>query len=283
MRDARAFHFLRNYGFWRGVRRSVGRGDRWKRLTGCTRILMYHAFSETGESPGRYRVPVGAFRRQMLVLRALGYTIIPLDEYLEHRCNHTLPPPRSVVLTVDDGYEDFFSGVLPILEARGLPATLFVVTGRVGDVNRGTDAGELAGRPIGGWTDLVSARDQGVSMGAHTRSHPKLPLLDPDRAWEEIEGSRRELERRLGGPVESFAYPFGESTPEVEALVRKAGFKGALGVQEGVNSVATPRFDLRRIEVFGSDGLLRFGLKVLLGRTYLPRLRPRFPGRLLKK
>jgi glycosyltransferase involved in cell wall biosynthesis/peptidoglycan/xylan/chitin deacetylase (PgdA/CDA1 family) len=278
-RDERGFHFLRNYCHWLGVRKAVGRGDLWERLTGGTRILMYHAFGGEGEAPARYTVSRRSFQRQMAVLRALGYDVIPLSEYLAHRHAFTLPPARSLVLTMDDGYTDFFTRALPILEGRNLPATLFVVTGAVGDANGWTDAGELAERPIGGWEELRMALSKGITVGAHTRTHPDLTGLPEDAVWEEIEGSRRVLEDELGISVETFAYPFGETSPEVEALVRRAGFTGAVGIQEGLNSVGTPLFDLRRIEVFGTDGILRFALKVLLGRTYLPRLRPRFGQR----
>lgn len=123
---------------------------------------------------------------------------------------------------------------------------------------------------------LEDARDAigGVlAFGAHTRTHPKLPELPIEEARHEIAESKRELEDALGVPVTTFAYPYGRVSPEVRDLVADAGFAGACGVLPGRNRPAADGFALRRVEVFGSDRLLRFALTVWLGDIGMRRRR----------
>ena len=275
-RDERAFHFIRNYAYWRGVKRGLSSGETWRRLTGGTRILMYHAFGEGGERASRYLVSIRAFRRQMAWLQQLGFQVLDLEEYLAIRQRHELPPRRSVVITIDDGYRDVGSLAAPALAARGLPATVFPVSEKMGGVNDWSEGGELSGRPLLSWEEARDLLHEGLSVGAHSRTHPDLTSLSPDAAWDQIRGSREDLERELEVPVPTFAFPYGATSPSLATMAGEAGFVGSCGVEEGLNTVGTPVHDLRRIEVFGTDSVFRFILKVWLGQTYLPRLRPRW-------
>ena len=274
-RDERSFHFLRSYCYWRGVKRGVRTRETWKRLTGGTRILMYHAFDERGEGASRYLVSIREFRRQLTWLHRLGFEVLDLEEYLTIRRRHQLPPRRSVVITIDDGYADTAALAAPVLAARSLSATVFPVTERMGGVNDWSPGDELSGRPLMSWEEARALLEQGLSVGAHTRTHPDLTTLSPGAAWNEIRGSREDLQRGLGVPVPTFAYPYGATSPNLAAMAGKAGFLGSCGIEEGLNTVGTPVHDLRRIEVFGTDSLFRFLAKAWLGQTYLPRLRPR--------
>jgi peptidoglycan/xylan/chitin deacetylase (PgdA/CDA1 family) len=59
------------------------------------------------------------------------------------------------------------------------------------------------------WDQVREMANHGVEIGSHTRTHPRLSLLSDESLWEEIEGSKRELEEQLSRPVVSFAYPYG--------------------------------------------------------------------------
>ncbi len=144
-------------------------------------------------------------------------------------------------------------------------ATIFLVTGAIGSTNAWDKDGSLAGRPLVSLSAIRDLSCGGLFFGAHTRTHPSLPALREERAFEEIEGSRRDLERALQGRVSTFAYPYGERNSAVEALVEQAGFSGAVGIGEGLNGPATSRFALRRTEIRGTDSLLRFALALDLG------------------
>lgn len=99
------------------------------------------------------------------------------------------------------------------------------------------------------WDDVHALRGLGLSVGAHTVSHPILARMSAAKAWEEIHGSKTAIERALGAPVRGFAYPNGgpdDYTPETAALVREAGFACAVTTRRGLNSPETPPFELRR-------------------------------------
>lgn len=273
-RDYRAFHFLRNYCYWRGVKRAVADRDTWKRLTSPTRILMYHAFGEGGGTRGRFVVSIGRLSRQIGWLRRLGFSPIGLEEYLACRREHRLPPARSVIVTIDDGYADVLSLAMPVLRAGEFPATVFVVSSRIGGRNDWSQEEDLRGRALVSRSDIRDLVEAGLSIGAHTRTHPDLTGLTAFAARDEIAGSKHDLEEELGVPVRTFAHPYGARTPETERMAEEAGFLGSCGVEEGINHPRTPLHALNRIEIFGSDGLIRFLAKVWLGQTYLPRIRP---------
>jgi peptidoglycan/xylan/chitin deacetylase (PgdA/CDA1 family) len=255
--------------YWRGVRKSRPGAEAWRALTGGTPILMYHAIGRDGERASRYVVPAKRFAAQMGWLSRRGYTVVGLGAYARLRAAHELVPGRTLVLTFDDGYADNAELAAPVLERLGFSATVFVVSARVGGEHDWADerhAGtELAGRPLASWDQLARLRDAGIEIGAHTRTHPSLCDVDAERAADEIAGSRRDLEQRLGTPVTTFAYPYGEHDDEVVTMVESAGFAAACTVRPGLNRARTPLLRLRRAEVRGSESLVRFALAVRLG------------------
>lgn len=99
------------------------------------------------------------------------------------------------------------------------------------------------------WEEADTLRGLGVSVGAHTVSHPILSRVGPEDAWHEIHGSKMAIERSLGTPVRAFAYPNGGSddyTGTTGDLVRRAGFSCAVTTRRGLNMSSTPVFELRR-------------------------------------
>ena len=256
---ARGYRFLQLYCFWRGVRRADR--DTWLRLSRAPVILMYHAF---GEPASRFVLPERRVRRQLDWIRRRGYRVVPLAELVEAREEGRLPDPRTVVLTIDDAYEEVGSLAAPLLRERRLPATVFVPTGLVGDANRWDEGPPLGGRPVLGWEELRALHGQGISLGAHTVTHAALPALEPAGVEGELVESRDALERETGERPRHFAYPYGKRSPAVlEAAARH--FASACGIDPGTNGPAVPLNDLRRLEVRGTRALLRFALELWLG------------------
>jgi glycosyltransferase involved in cell wall biosynthesis len=266
----RLYGLLQLHCFWRSVRKTLGDGEEWRRLTRGSVVLMYHALGEHGERASRYVLPAARFRRQLRWLRLRRYPIISLDEYVKLREQGELPPARAVVLTFDDGYADNAELGSPLLQAADASATVFVVSDTVGKTNDWSPATPLEHRRLLTFAQLRDLRADGTAIGAHTLSHPRLTELDPVEARREIAGSRVALEGELGLPVLHFAYPFGKTSAEVRQLVRNEGFASACGIQPGPNGAAVPLDDVRRVEVDGRWSLLAFALSVWTG--YPPRL-----------
>ena len=208
-RTDRPYAFLQDYCYWRGVRRAAGDRAGWRRLTGGVVILMYHAVANPGEAASRFILPPRRLARQLRWLRHGGYTMLGLDEYVRQRHEHTLPPPRSVVITFDDGYLDNMELGHPLLRRHGAPTTIFAVSRRMGERNVWSDGAAVQGRPLLTWAQAEELRRSGVKFGAHTRTHRALPGLSPEQLADEVEGARADLEARLG-PIRHFAYPFGK-------------------------------------------------------------------------
>jgi glycosyltransferase involved in cell wall biosynthesis/peptidoglycan/xylan/chitin deacetylase (PgdA/CDA1 family) len=263
--SARLYFFLQQYCFWRSVRSALDDRDEWRRLTRGTVVLIYHALGGVGEKPSRYVLPLSRFRRQLRWLQLRGYRIISLDEYARTWSEGRLPPPKSVVITFDDGYADNAELSSDDLRQLGAEAVVFIVSSLVGESNQWTPEPPLHDRPLLSWEQLRKLRDDGIAVGAHTVSHPRLTDLDPEEASREVVESRAALELRLGERVAHFAYPYGKTSNAVQRIVSEAGYVTACGIQPGANGAATPIHDLRRIEVEGTWSLPTFALSVWSG------------------
>jgi peptidoglycan/xylan/chitin deacetylase (PgdA/CDA1 family) len=102
------------------------------------------------------------------------------------------------------------------------------------------------------WDDVRRLRAAGMDIGSHTRSHRVLQTLGPGQLAEELAGSKRIIERELGEPVRSIAYPVGYSiahVPEIRAAVDQAGYEVGFTSGSGINYLwrSIDRFDVRRI------------------------------------
>jgi peptidoglycan/xylan/chitin deacetylase (PgdA/CDA1 family) len=109
--------------------------------------------------------------------------------------------------------------------------------------------------------DLLQLASAGMTIGAHTLSHPMLSKAPPELAWAEIVESRVRLEAVLGKPVWAFAYPFGDNesvTPQVLAMAMEAGYEAAFLNIDGGLGAEIPRFAIPRVNVTASMNLGEF-------------------------
>jgi peptidoglycan/xylan/chitin deacetylase (PgdA/CDA1 family) len=109
----------------------------------------------------------------------------------------------------------------------------------------GRDAGRLAPRLLN-WEQVSAMQAAGVEIGAHGVTHAILTRIEPARAVAEIQESRAAVSRALGRPAESFAYPNGDTTPELAAAVAEAGFRLAVVTDVEPLPGCPARFALQR-------------------------------------
>jgi peptidoglycan/xylan/chitin deacetylase (PgdA/CDA1 family) len=262
-RRAKWGEFVERLAFWGGVRASVSR-ERWLQLTRGVPVLLYHSFTQS-RSGSRYILTRRAFGRQMRALAALRYEVISFEELATALRERRLPPPRAAVIAIDDGYADNFELAWPILRRRGFTATIFMISGRVDGVNDWSRDPALLGRPMLSHEQLLQLRDESVGIGAHTRTHRSLPDVPDDQLRDEIDGSREDLELRLGTAVKTFAYPYGGLDERAVAAVQEAGFAGAGTTEPRLSRPNDTPFLIPRIEIFGSDSLAQFLIKLWFG------------------
>ncbi len=204
-------------------------------------VLMYHyirplaGLDATGRS---LSVSPEHFQSQMEQLVQDGYHAITPAQ-LDAALTYGTPlPQKPILITFDDGYYDQIQNALPILVRLHLPATFFIISGWV---NR-------YGYMYAPTLRMADATGL-VTIAAHTQHHADLPALSPQRAFEEILGSKADLERILGHRVSYFAYPYGAFSPSVENDVRDAGFRLAFTTIGGDRQSPQSRYLLERERV----------------------------------
>ncbi len=258
------FGFVSRYAFWLGVRRDMNRRE-WLQTTRGVPVLMYHAFAHGGD-PERFVVRRRAFAAQMRLLALLRFRVIGLEDLLDRLRKGGPLPKRGIAITIDDGYLDNLEIAVPILRRHGFPVTIFLVSGKIGASNdwRGSDA--VAERPLLSLEQIAGLRGEaGVRFGAHTRNHVVLPEMSDETLSAEVAGSREDLERSLGDPVGAFAYPYGKFDRRVARAVAEAGYRGACTVESRLACRGEDPMLVPRIEVRGTDSLIRFLVKLWFG------------------
>ncbi len=243
-----------------------GRAD-----TSGIRFLFYHRVSRDRDE---LAVTPSRFRDQMAFLAGEGYRAVDVVEAARLLAEGA-PASRVVCLSFDDGYRDVAENALPVLADHGFRATVFLATG----VIDGTVPLSWYERqpPLLGWDEIADLdRGHTLSFEAHTVTHPNLLALDEAEARREIAGSKVALEARLGRAVSAFCYPAGLFGPRERELVAQAGFRIAVSCEPGVNSAATDRLALRRIQIDARDRLLDFRAKLGGGHDTPLLLRSRY-------
>lgn len=210
-------------------------------------IITYHAI-ENVASPLFTSLTV--FEAQLAALAESGYQTISMAAVFDWLHGDISLPEKAVVITFDDGYASVYDSAWPRLQAHGFSATVFLVTSYCGGDNQWPS--QMDGVPKRGlltWDQVGELAAAGWEFGAHTRTHAPLPAIHTVQAEEEILTSRKEIESRTGQTVRSFAYPYGASSPDIEAIVQRF-FDGASGVRLGLVTAASNPYCLERIDAF---------------------------------
>lgn len=224
---------------------------------GTVPILMYHwirVYRNPHDPLGRaLSVTPGDFQAQMRWLHDHGAHSVTLAQLRASLHGGPPLPANPVALTFDDGFTDFLTIAVPILQRYDLTATVFAVSGYI---NR---AAHLS------VAQLQAVAAAGMVVGAHSVSHPDLTTLPPAAAEREIAGSRSALQAWTGQAVADFAYPSGRLNPAVEKQVAAAGFLDAVTTRIGVSHAAEDPFAWSRVRVTGGESLAGFARSLEIG------------------
>lgn len=126
-----------------------------------------------------------------------------------------------------------------------------------------------------GWDSLRRLANEGVTLGAHTRTHPLMNRVPLEDAQTEVLGSSRDLENEIGSTLPIFAYPSGEFNDEVANMLKSEGFKLAFTTTRGINNIhrADP-LRMRRINVGGKTTIPILRAQLLPWAMHLNWLQP---------
>ncbi len=236
---------------------------------------MYHIVDQPRtDREKKYCCLPECFLRQMKFLSQSDYSLINLDDIDEILSGKKVMNNTGIAVTFDDGFEDFHQNAFPVLKQFDIPATLFMISERVGDTNDNdlTHRHDSPKRILLTQEQLLEVSQSGILIGSHTRTHPKLNEISADKENlnDELLHSRQVLENQLNKTVEHFAYPYGLLNDDVVNMVKQTGYRTACSTRSGFNRLEIDPFLLRRIEVFGSDNLWQFKQKLKFGTNDMP-------------
>jgi peptidoglycan/xylan/chitin deacetylase (PgdA/CDA1 family) len=247
-------------------------------------ILTYHSIDASGSV---ISVSPELFRRQIEWLARSGIRVVRLEALVASvRPSHAErfqsdasdrpgdPDPEpgragEVAVTFDDAFANFASDAWPVLEAHGVPVTVFVPAAHVGGVNGWeTGSGGAPVLPLMDWTTLSELAARGVTIGSHGLQHPDLRGMTDAGLEEEVAGSAEWIRRETGREVHTFAYPYGACDDRVVRTVRTR-YKAAVTTEfrtlhNGEDPCRLPRLDMYyfrepgRLESWGTGAFRRY-------------------------
>jgi len=203
-------------------------------------ILLFHhiAVSPIGS---RYYVPPDKFEAYLKLLHDWGYTTITTSALIQAITQGVSLPPRPLLITFDDGNEDNYTNAFPIMQKYGFTGVLYIVVQFMNQPNYLTTS-QIKEMAAAGW-----------EVGSHSETHRDL-ITSTDTLRYEIVQSRQDLEDRLGVPILTFAYPFGDENSAAGDYVHFAGYIAAMGASgftwdQGKGNL----YVLQRCEIKASD------------------------------
>jgi peptidoglycan/xylan/chitin deacetylase (PgdA/CDA1 family) len=207
-----------------------------------THIIMYH-YVRSGINPQKdyigYRLSVSSSEldQHITYLEDNHYRFITMHQPMQGEGG-----PDAIVLTFDDGYEDFYTAAYPIIKKHAVPATTYIVTAfNGGDYMTQEQLREIS--------------DNGIEIGAHTVDHKDLSTQSIADQTHEIMQSKLDLENIIHKPILAFCYPSGKYTVATRKLVQQAGYESATTTYENALSRTSDRFSLARVRALPGEDL----------------------------
>jgi peptidoglycan/xylan/chitin deacetylase (PgdA/CDA1 family) len=188
-------------------------------------ILVYHRFGPVASDAMTVRTQT--FRGQLAWLRDHGRPIVPLRQVVDSvRGIGTAPPPRAVVLTVDDGHRTVFTEMWPVVRDYGVPVTLFIYPSAISNASYAMT-----------WEELATLQQTGLfDVQSHTYWHPNfkterrtlLPSAYDALVSTQLARSRAVLASKVGGGVDLVAWPFGIYDDDLLGRAAACGYVAGL-------------------------------------------------------
>jgi peptidoglycan/xylan/chitin deacetylase (PgdA/CDA1 family) len=231
-------------------------------------VLMYHSISAAPEATTPYyRIathPV-VFEDHMRILASAGYRGVTLSDGLKSFRQSSLDDMgrQPVALTFDDGYRDFLTDAVPVLERYGFKATMYLPTGFIGDRRR-----QFKDRECLTWREVIELHERGFEFGSHTVTHPRLVDLTFSEIEHELVVSKRTIETNLQSEVTAFAYPYAfpqqkrTFTAKFRDLAEASGYFTSVTTIIGHVSPQDDALCLKRLPVNSDDDAELFRAKL---------------------
>ena len=198
-------------------------------------ILEYHQITDNPDPRAEiYSVPPAEFSAQLDYLQENGYTTITLNDYMKARRFGKPLPKKPIILTFDDGYENNYTEMLPILEAHNMTAVVFVISNFLGKPDYMT------------FEQVQDMQRRGLEIGSHSADHLPLPTLSDDFLDNQIR------------------HPNGIYNEKIIEMLKAENYLTAVTGEAGLNNFKTNPYKLRRIHIRKPHfGILEFRWRLL--------------------
>lgn len=189
-------------------------------------MLIYHHIQPLDEanSLGHAQLTVdsGIFDEQMNYLVSNGYHTISSDQVVTALINHQQLPEKSIVITLDDGYDDVYNYAYGIAKKYNIVLDLMIPSGLV------NNAGYLT------WDQLKEMSENNlIHVYNHTWSHAALGDADRAQIEQEVMTANSQLEATLNKKINIFSYPYGSYGTTVIDFLKERGFVGGISTIDG--------------------------------------------------
>ncbi len=207
-------------------------------------ILYYHSVMQ--EAGNELRMPPKQFEAQMAYLQDNGYQSISLEQLYQASYKGGALPEKPFVITFDDGYVDNYTTAFPILAKHGFTATVFMVTSYIN------------GEGYMSWHQLKDLVVNEWEIEGHTNNHPYLTKVNPSTLLNELNSSKKLLEKELGRTANFFAYPFGDLNDNVVQALKDTGYMMAVTTERGWADAKVDAWRVQRIYCYASMDMNEF-------------------------
>lgn len=202
-------------------------------------ILMYHEIVHLNDAgkllnivQDRYILTNDVFEDHLRLLTNSNYECLTVSEFRNLKDSKD---KNIVCITFDDGYEGNYLYAFPLLKRYKCKATFFIVSSWMGKKN------------MMNWVQINEMIMAGMEVGSHTKNHLQLSLLDESIVYDELLGSKKEIEKNISHVVKAISFPEGSYCRRIEELTKEAGYCAAFCSDFGYGQYNDSNFVVKRI------------------------------------
>lgn len=213
-------------------------------------VIFYHHIQnmDVAKANGQQNLTVATdtFIKQMQYLKDKGYNTASTSVLTDFFDKSIPVPKNSIIITFDDGYEDFYVNVLPVIKQDGFKVVLALPTGLVGN------PGYLT------WDEISQGASNGIEIINHTWSHANMASGNTSVIQREITTADNQLNAQGYNKNKAFVYPYGGYSDYAMNFLKEKGYTLAFTTAPGATMCKKLRFSLPRIRI-GNTNLSAYG------------------------
>lgn len=236
------------------------------------RILEYHSVSTDGYED-QITISKEKIIEQFEYLKNNGYQTFWLSEIEQFQKEGIKLPAKSVVLTFDDGFDDNYFEVLPLLKKYNFKAVCFLVLGRIG---KNID---WPGKYIKSTTMLIdkaqiNEMSSHFEFGYHTYKHDNYSHMSFEDIEADLKLCNEVIAKEKLNVYPALAYTFGRYFRKKDkkqaiffSILQKHGIKYALRIGNRINILPLKsNYEVQRTDIRGYESMKTFKKRIAIGR-----------------